>query len=98
MICEAPDSPMIMRMKCRLDGIDARELKSEGGKKAKEILEGFVLNKILRCEFKGQDKYGRQLIQLFVTMNQKEMDLSEHLKTYSEYFCYYDGGKKTFQA
>ena len=98
MICPSPDTPIIMRMKCRLDGIDARELKSEGGKEAKSILEGYLLNKILRCEFKGQDKYGRQLIRIFVTINYKEIDLSEHLKIYSQYFCYYDGGKKTFKA
>lgn len=88
LICDAPDTPMIMRVKCRLDNVDAKEIKAEGGQRAKEILEKIVLDKILRCEFRGQDKYGRQLIRLFVRpktigtehVTDEEIDLSEHLK------------------
>jgi endonuclease YncB( thermonuclease family) len=94
LICDAPDAPMIMRVKCRLDDIDAKELKAEGGQRAKEILEKIVMNRILRCEFRGQDKYGRQLIRLFVRSDtidnsqfvcDKEIDLSEHLKLLQDF-------------
>jgi endonuclease YncB( thermonuclease family) len=94
-ICDDPSSSLMMRMKCRLEGVDARELKSEGGKKAKEILEGYILQKILRCELGGIDKYGRQLIRIFVD----EKDLAVHLtELYPEYFCSYDGGAKTWTS
>jgi len=83
---------LMMRMKCRLHGLDAKELKSEGGQKAKDILEGYILNKVLRCEFYEWDKYGRLLVKLYFTMNGKEYKLNEHLKIYSEYFIFYDGG------
>lgn len=96
LICDAPDAPLIMRVKCRLDGIDAKELKDEGGRRAKEILEKIVLNRTIRCEFKGQDKYGRQLVRLFVNtenmeniknelITDKEIDLSEYLKLFPDF-------------
>ena len=97
LMCQGPETCFIMRTKCRLNGIDARELKSEGGQKAKEILEGFIMNKVLPCKFDTIDKYGRQLVNLYFPMNGVEQDLTEHLKTYTDYFVYYDGGTKTFK-
>lgn len=96
LLCYGPSTKLIMRMKCRLNGIDARELKSEGGQKAKEILEKYILNKVLRCRFGSIDKYGRQLVYIYLTLNGIEYELNEHLKTYSDYFVFYDGGTKTF--
>jgi endonuclease YncB( thermonuclease family) len=105
------ESSILMRMKCRLDGIDARELKSEGGQKAKEILENFVVGKFLRVQIGNYDKYGRLLIQVYFQQEdrdgndndngngngngQREICLNEHLKSFKEYFVSYDGGKKT---
>ena len=95
---------VLMRMKCRLNGVDAKELKtvvngsttkSEDGVKAKEILESYVKDKILKCRFDGYDKYGRVLIQLLIDQNGKDENLSEHLKAnHQEYFKFYDGGEK----
>jgi len=98
LLCCGPQTQLIMRMKCRLNGIDARELKSEGGPKAKEILEGFVLNKVLRCTFSHIDKYGRQLVHLYFTLNGIEYELNQYLKNYQDYFVFYDGGTKTFSS
>jgi|688.fasta_scaffold838656_1 endonuclease YncB( thermonuclease family) len=98
MICEAPNYHITMRQKCRLEGVDAQELKTDQGKRAKEILEGLILNKIVKCEFKGQDKYGRQLIRIFLIHLLKEVDLSVYLQQYSDCFCHYDGGKRSLDA
>jgi endonuclease YncB( thermonuclease family) len=87
---------ILLRMKCRLDGLDARELKSEGGQKAKEILESFIQNKIVRVELGNNDKYGRLLVKVHIDINGEPKVLNEHLKCFKEYFVYYDGGKKTF--
>jgi endonuclease YncB( thermonuclease family) len=87
---------ILMRMKCRLDRIDARELKSEGGQKAKEILENLILQKILRVQIGNYDKYGRLLVTIyFINESGLEICLNEYLKTFREYFIFYDGGKKT---
>jgi endonuclease YncB( thermonuclease family) len=94
-----PSQNILMRMKCRLDGIDARELKTEKGQKAKEILQSFIENRILKVKLLGNDKYGRLLVNVFVgSETGNEFLLNEHLKTFKDYFCFYDGGQKTFSG
>jgi endonuclease YncB( thermonuclease family) len=97
LFCDTTDSRIVMRMKCRLDGLDARELKDERGQKAKEILESYIQGKILRCRVGAYDKYGRVLITLFISKNGKEIELNEHLKQHQDYFVSYDGGTKVFE-
>jgi endonuclease YncB( thermonuclease family) len=90
------DSCILMRMKCRLEGLDARELKSEGGQKAKEILESLILQKVLRVQIGNYDKYGRLLVTIFcLNESGSEFCINEYLKSFREYFIFYDGGKKT---
>lgn len=91
------ENSILMRMKCRLDGLDARELKSEGGQKAKEILESYILGKLLKIQIGNYDKYGRLLIQVYFLDHSTNSDicLNDLLKTFKEYFIWYDGGKKT---
>jgi endonuclease YncB( thermonuclease family) len=94
-----PSQNILMRMKCRLDGLDARELKTEKGQKAKEILQGFIENKILKIKLLGNDKYGRLLVNIYIpSENGNDLFLNEHLKTFKDYFCFYDGGQKTFSG
>jgi endonuclease YncB( thermonuclease family) len=97
LFCDQTDSRIVMRMRCRLDGIDARELKDKRGQKAKEILESHIQGKILRCRLGMNDKYGRILITLFVSHDGKEIVLNEHLQQHQEYFIAYDGGTKVFE-
>jgi endonuclease YncB( thermonuclease family) len=94
LICDGTDSNVVMRMKCRLDGLDARELKDERGEKAKEILKNYIDGKILKCRIGMYDKYGRVLVKLYIEKDGKEIELNQHLQVHKEYFTFYDGGSK----
>jgi endonuclease YncB( thermonuclease family) len=82
----------------RLTGIDTAEMKSkdpELKKKAvaaKQYLSSMILNKIVRLECEGLDKYGRILAKLYVDdicMNTKMIEL--------KYANSYDGGTKSLE-
>jgi micrococcal nuclease len=62
-----------IRMKLRLTGIDAPELKQEFGVEAKEKLASLVLNKqvVVVTEKQAFDGYGRLLGYLFITSDRK---------------------------
>jgi endonuclease YncB( thermonuclease family) len=82
---------MIMRMKCRLDHLDAVELKTPNGKDAKEILNAYK-GHILTCHLGSFDKYGRLLVSLY----DQQLYLNQFfIQTYPHLFVAYDGGKKT---
>ncbi len=50
----------------RLEGIDAPEINSEGGQKAKRKLEELILNKTIEYEEQARDDYGRLIVQVWV--------------------------------
>lgn len=71
----------VFSYKVRLNGIDCPEMRgsSEEEKcyalKAKEVVEKLVLNKDVKLDIQGYDKYGRLLARVFFG----KTDLSEHL-------------------
>jgi endonuclease YncB( thermonuclease family) len=90
-------SPMVMRFKCRLDGLDAREKKDTKGLEAKEMFSKFIENKIIKCNLMGYDKYGRLLVQIYsdsVGIQTHFVYLNEYLLQRSDLFLPYDGKTK----
>jgi endonuclease YncB( thermonuclease family) len=78
------DSCVLMRMKCRLEEIDAPELDTKNGQIAKESLEKMLLNRIIQCRLGGCDKYGRVLI----TILTEDENLKEHIKQHKSNIQY----------
>lgn len=98
--------PMIMRYKCRLSGIDARELSdTHGGDFAKQVLASYIAHQTVKCDIDQYDKYGRPLVSIYnqyENVPKKYMMLNEYLISdedfnghkLSSYFTFYDGGTK----
>lgn len=63
---------------CRLLGINAPEMDSEGGKPSKLYLARLLgKKKKLRAEIKGDDKYGRPLVKMEVKKDKNWMDVNQ---------------------
>ncbi len=67
---------ILMRMKCRMENINAPEMNTNEGVLAKENLEHIIKDKIYKCRLGNYDKYGRVLITL--------LDEDENLKLHME--------------
>lgn len=83
-----------IKIRCRFSRIDAVEMKSADGPRAKAIFEDISKNYADKFSFicLGFDKYGRFLLRLFLPSGE---DLESHLvKNYPTMFKYYYGGKK----
>jgi len=75
LVCFEPDSDRLMKLNCRLNGIDTPEMKKtpDIAKAARQELIKLVCNtmnendntKIMWVKFYGPDKYGRELVDLF---------------------------------
>lgn len=77
LICENDyQSSVLMRMKCRIEAINAPELETPQGKIARDVLQEILLNKIIQCRLGGYDKYGRVL----VTILNEDENLKKHLE------------------
>ena len=50
----------------RLEDVDAPEINSESGRKAKRELEELILNKRIEYEEQARDDYGRLIVQVWV--------------------------------
>jgi len=50
----------------RIEEIDAPELPSPAGKRAKQDLERAILGKFVRCEIRTRDKYGRLICKVSI--------------------------------
>jgi endonuclease YncB( thermonuclease family) len=90
-------SPMVMRFKCRLDGLDAREKKDTKGLEAKEMFAKLIENKIIKCNLKGYDKYGRLLVQIYsnsIGLHTHLEFVNDYLLLRSDLFLPYDGKTK----
>ena len=61
-----------IKTSCRIYGIDTPELRTKNkkekvlGYKAKEFLEGIILEKVLKVKFGKDGKFGRPLVEIFL--------------------------------
>ena len=77
LICEGDyESSILMRMKCRMEGINAPELNTPEGIVAKDDLEKIIDKRIVKCRLGNYDKYGRVL----VTILEEDELLKNHLQ------------------
>jgi endonuclease YncB( thermonuclease family) len=77
LVCEGNyESSILMRMKCRMEGINAPELNTSEGVVAKEDLCKILNNRTVKCRLGGYDKYGRVL----VTILEEDEALMKHLE------------------
>ena len=85
-----------INISCRIFGIDTPELRTKNpkekkaGYKAKEFLEGLILEKVLKVKFGKNGKYGRPLVEIFLPNGQSISDIMIVNKYAKPYF----GGKK----
>lgn len=96
-LISSSNEPLVMRVKCRLNGLDARELKDVKGQEAKNLLSSLLMDKIINCDLGGYDKYGRLLVDIYISsinLNSDQIYLSHYLLQFSDLFLSYDGGKK----
>lgn len=73
---QSDEQKLVTRVKCRINGIDTpemrppknqqnREKEIAKAKEAKQFVEALLLNKYVRMNVEGLDKYGRLLVQVF---------------------------------
>ena len=97
-----PDKNQVVRVKCRLNGIDTpemrppkndpnREKEIAAAKKSKQFVETNILHKYIRINVAGLDKYGRLLVSLALPDTGKDLatTMIEQKLGYA-----YDGGTK----
>lgn len=98
-----PDMDIVI-YSCRLDGIDAPEVKSSNekekqcAKKSRDYLRELCLDKCIWAEFFTErcEKYGRLLVDLYVLLDgDSELTRVNDLLIQKGYACSYDGGTKT---
>ena len=89
----------IIKLSCRLLGIDTPELRSNNQKekeyaiKARDYLANLILDKVVMVKFKKFDKYGRPLIVLYKRGIIAKTNINK-LMIKEKYALSYDGGKK----
>ena len=57
------------RLKCRIYGIDAPELKQPFGKKSKDALARHIFNKDIKIKIQSTDRYKRQVVSVYYEGN-----------------------------
>jgi endonuclease YncB( thermonuclease family) len=85
------DTKIMLRMNCRLNGIDAAELKTDKGKEAKQIVYNILFGKVIKIRLGQFDKYGRVLVDIFIN---NESLVDKLIKDYPSFFNQYDGKTK----
>lgn len=97
--CSIRNASGIFQFRCRLYGVDTKELVTEEGKYVCKIVKDWISeNSLFYCQCFGSDKYGRELVILYydkdckTSLNDKllEVKTPEGLSCCKEYF----GGKK----
>lgn len=85
----------VIRLRCRLYGIDTAEKKTAKGVAIRERLIKIFLrtDNIIYAQFFDLDKYGRHLVNLFSYLRAKQ-SINEELLTYKGMTNVYHGGKK----
>ena len=97
----------IVRVKCRMNGIDTPEMKppknqpnrdAEKAKanEAKQFVETIILNKYIRVNVEGLDKYGRWLVR--VSCPDTGSDLADMLLAKGHAYRYDGGTKQKFDS
>ena len=95
----------IVRVKCRMNGIDTPEMKppknqpdreqeKAKAREAKQFVETIILNKHIRLHVDGMDKYGRWLVR--VACPDTGSDLGEMLLAQGHAYRYDGGTKQAF--
>ena len=107
--CGAPQARQheqkIIRVKCRVNGIDTpemkppkkqpdRDLEKAKAREAKQFVEALILNKHVRLHVDGMDKYGRWLVR--VACPDTGNDLAEMLLAKGHAYRYDGGTKQAF--
>ena len=83
-VCEENyESSILMRMKCRMENINAPELDTSEGKEAKTTLENIIIHKVFQCRLGGFDKYGRLLITLLDEDENLKKHMEQHIMNYN---------------
>ena len=85
------DSP---EMKPKLD-LPNRDQEISKAKQAKKYLSDLVLNKILKFESMGYDKYGRLLGKLYIVNNCSKQEINQLMIDLGHGYPYYGGSKQT---
>lgn len=62
----------------RLEGVDAPEINSEAGRKAKRKLEELILRKNIEYEEQARDDYGRLIVQVWVD----DLNVNEEMESF----------------
>lgn len=68
----------LYKVRCRIVGIDTPELRTknprekEAARSAKTATEALVLGRVVRVQWHGRDKYGRQLVTLWSPVHAQE--------------------------
>jgi len=92
------------KIKVRLNGIDAPELKPslkiqnrnkiiKLANESKKFLSDLIENKIVTIKCHEFDKYGRLLVDIIIKQNNIDINVSEHMIKNNKAYPY-DGGKK----
>lgn len=92
--------------KLRMYGYDSPEMKPKRdlpnrdqeiskAKQAKKYLSDLVLNKILKFESMGYDKYGRLLGKLYIVNNCSKQEINQLMIDLGHGYPYYGGTKQT---
>lgn len=93
-------SPLItFKLRCRINGLDAAEKNTKEGQIAKMYTTQLLMNKKLKCKLLGEDKYGRQLIDIYIEndtmISTTAMMLNYKHKEYGSVYVKYDGKTKS---
>lgn len=100
---------MNIKFKVRLNGLDTPEIRKtedieekEAGYLARDFVRQLILGEIVKFDYKGMDKYGRVLADLYLMKKKNiamggtidySISLSQNIIN-NNYGVYYDGGKK----
>jgi endonuclease YncB( thermonuclease family) len=80
LICEQDyTSSILMRMRCRMENINAPEMNTSEGVEAKDNLEKILNHRIVKCRLGNYDKYGRLLVTI---LEEDDANLKNHLEKY----------------
>ena len=88
-----------IRQPCRINGIDTPEIsrcseeEKQMGLIAKEYISSLLLNQIVRVKILKTDKYGRQLVNIFL-LDEDQTNVNK-LMIDMGYAKHYDGGTKS---
>jgi endonuclease YncB( thermonuclease family) len=83
---------LLVPLVCRLDGVNAPELKAAGGPASRDALKTLVKGKLLTAELRGREKYGRTLMRLWLP-GPPPVDVSAWMVANS-FAVPYDGGPR----